>query len=120
MLYDFVLPPYIILQNLVKLPHELKPYENQAMFGSSATGWINRNLFFGFSIFFANLMSHYRLILPLNLRDKKIILTIDGHNSRTSVQAVKYLRQNNIDSIVLPTHMSYLVQAFDVSLAGNS
>lgn len=47
----YVLPPYIILLNLIKLPQDLKPYEDHAMFASSATGWINRNLFFGFAVF---------------------------------------------------------------------
>ena len=55
----------------------------------------------------------------MQLRNKPIVLTSDGHNSRINLEAIQYLKQFNIRLLILPSHMSHIIQAFDVCLSGS-
>ena len=76
-----------------------------------------RNSFLLWVLNFINWLSSYRLTLDESLRNKKAVLILDGHNSRQNPIALKALRNNNIEVIILPVHTTHLLQMFDVVLS---
>ena len=114
-----VMPPFIILSKLKKLPGEL--YEmcqlRQIYVSSSDNGYMTRDLFLIWALHFINFIAEYRQKLPPELKYKTILLIVDGHSSREAPLALWLLRNNNISVLVLPAHSSHVLQMFDVVLA---
>ena len=69
--------PFIILQDLQKLPDEFKELTGSVAFASSVSGWMTKNLFFCWCITFAHFISYYRLSLDIPLQNQPVILTVD-------------------------------------------
>ena len=46
----------------------------------------------------------------------RALLVIDGHNSRSNVEALQLMRQNGIDCLMFPAHMSHLIQPLDLNV----
>ena len=111
--------PFIVLQNLQKMPSEFEGLKGTVVFSSSISGWMTKNLFFAWCVLFSHFISEYRLKLDKSLQDKPVLLTMDGHRSRICLEGILYLRKFNIRLLILPSHMSHLIQAFDVALSGN-
>ena len=49
---------------------------------------------------------------------KKVLLIVDGHSSRSNPNSLKLLRENDIELLILPAHLTHLLQPFDVGIAG--
>ena len=54
----------------------------------------------------------------LNLNSEAILLIMDGHSSRLSLQFIRLCRQNNIIVLVLPSHTSSFTQPLDLGPNG--
>ena len=113
-----VLKPLFILPNKKTLG-ELKELEGLAYFASSNSGWINRDLFTYWGLIFLAEISLYRLTLPSHLRNKRILLLLDGHTSRVNYFIAKLFDINGIDILVFPGHTSHVLQPFDVGIASS-
>ena len=113
-----VLKPLFILPNKKTLG-ELEQFEGLAYFASSNSGWINRDLFTYWGLTFLSEISDYRKNLPSHLRDKRMLLLLDGHKSRVNYFIAKLFDIHGIDILVFPGHTSHVLQPFDVGIASS-
>jgi hypothetical protein len=111
-----VLKPLIILKSLKKLK-TLSIFEDHCFFSTSFSGWITKDLFTYFALIFIVQISQYRMTLPENIREKPILLILDGHTTRLCLEAALIFSIWKIDVVILPSHTSHLVQPFDVAVA---
>lgn len=114
------LPLFIIIPDIVKCPIEVQPFIDSGLILACSTpsGWQTRNSFLLWASNFINWLSNYRLSLSPELREKKaVLILLIGLNSRENPLALKALKQNNIEVIILPAHTTHLLQKFDVVLA---
>ncbi len=112
----FKLKPMIILPGLKKLPSELTLFN--AFFTSQKSGWMTNKLFISFCIYFVCCINEYRLTLPKNIQNDRIILLVDNHPSRCNSYAIEFLARHNIDLLTFPPHTTHVIQPFDVCVAG--
>jgi hypothetical protein len=112
------LRPMFILPEFVSLPPDLIPLTNDAYFASSGTGWMTQRTFLMYAHFLLYELKIYRLTLPVELRQERFLLILDGHSSRWTFEAIYILRVGGIDVLVLPSHCTHVLQVFDVSIAG--
>ena len=59
-------------------------------------------------------MSNYRLRLSQKIRNNLALLIVDGHKGRENPLAIKLLKDNSINTFVLPLHTSHITQMFDM------
>ena len=111
-------PQLFVLSRLCSLPESLRGLASRCWFASSSNGWITRNLFTLWAINFAHWLQIYRLQLPSEIRNKPAVLLLDGHSSRKNHAAISYLARHNVTVIVLPAHVTHILQPFDVGIAG--
>ncbi len=113
-------PLFIIIKDRQTMPHELKDLvdSGQVAIASTKSGWMDRWCFLLWSFHLVSWVVNYRQTLPSNLREKKILLILDGHTSRENPIALEYLSCYNIEVLVLPGHCTHVLQLFDVGLAG--
>lgn len=78
---------------------------------------MTKPLFLAFVTHFISEITKYRLQLPENLKEQKILLIVDGHSSRYTPEALILLKKFNIELLVLPPHCTHCVQPFDVAIA---
>lgn len=109
-----ILKPFIILPSLKKFPSDLEFFKNHAFFTSSSSGWITKDLFTAFAIYFCNEISLFRIEHKIS---EDIWLILDGHRSRINSIAIEYFSKNRINVLILPSHTSHVCQPFDVGLA---
>ena len=112
----YLTKPLIIFPNKATMK-KLEIYEERYHIASSTTGWMNHDIFFIWCLLFVCEMTWYRLSLPEGIRNKTIILIVDGHKSRGNYYAAKLLSKFNILLLILPGHTSHVLQAFDVGVA---
>ena len=111
-----VVPPFIILSNLQKLPADLDDLSSQAWWSSSANGWVTKRLFTCWAINLAHWLTKYRERIDVS-PDARALLFLDGHASRINFSALEYLSRAHCDVVILPAHTSHITQAFDVGIA---
>ena len=107
--------PLLILPNRAKLM-DLQEFSNYFHFASTYSGWMNHDIFLIWCILFVSQISVYRLTLPEEIRNKKILLIVDGHTSRGNYTASKFLSLFGIELLILPGHTSHVLQPFDVGI----
>lgn len=75
--------PFIIIPELENCPQEAKKYieSGQLWACSSNSGWQNRNSFLFWFLNFINWLSCYHLGLDEEIRNERVVLILDGHNS---------------------------------------
>lgn len=110
-------PQLLVLSNLCSLPDSLSQFQSRCWFASSGNGWMTRNLFTLWAMNFSHWLQMYRLQLPKSIRDKPAVLFLDGHSSRKNYDAMSYLARHNVTVIVLPAHVTHILQPFDVGIA---
>ena len=112
-------PLFIVLKELRNLPLEFQEWNRtgKAWFASSPSGFITRDLFLQWSIHFINWLSSFRLTLDPSIRNAKALLIMDGHRSRENPLALMLFASNNIEILILPSHVTHILQMFDVCLA---
>ncbi len=84
--------------------------EMEVAIGTTAKGWMERSMFLKWveEIFIPSVKER-----RLKFGNQPAALLVDGHNSRTNLEAIKLLRENNIDLIVFPAHSSHIIQPLD-------
>lgn len=107
------LDPFIILPGLVKNPPELS--QMNAFFCTQSSGWMTRQLFAIFCIYFVSKVSAYKEVLPES--SEPVVLTVENHSSRIISYAIEYLAMHNIALLTFPPHCSHVLQPFDVAAA---
>ena len=112
-----VFTPGIILPKLQNLPTELAEFSGQAHFYTSENGWMTKDVFLSFCVNLAHEISLWRPTLPSDIRDKRMLLLLDGHPSRKCFAGIEYLRLNGVDVCTFPSHATHLMQPFDVLCA---
>ena len=112
----YVMKPMLILKNKKSLKG-LEEVSNLAYFATSSSGWMNKKLFTYWGLIFLAEILRYRLSLPSNIRNQRILLIVDGHKSRANYFIARLFDIYGIDILVFPGHTSHLLQPFDVSIA---
>jgi hypothetical protein len=95
-----LLAPIIILENLEYL-RKLANYDTHCLFTISTNGSMTMDLWVYDTLIFCAQISHYRLSLPLVLRDEVILLILDGHKTRLSLLAALIFEMNGGDVLVV-------------------
>ena len=110
--------PLIILPNkrTIKGLEEFTPNYHIA---SSLSGWMNKKIFTFWALCFLSEIMRYRLDLPENLKEERILLILDGHTSRANFFVAKIFDVFGIDILVLPGHTTHLLQPFDICVASS-
>ena len=54
-----------------------------------------------------------RLKWPKKIRNEKVLRIVDDHSTRSNPDTLKLLRGNDIELLVLPAHLTHLLQPFD-------
>ena len=111
-----VVKPFIILPGLMNLPQDLASVTDQATFASSGKGWITNLLWRVWAAHFVNWVSTYRLSLPQEIRYQPILLISDGHSTRSDPITIDLFRREKIQLLILPSHVSHILQPFDVGI----
>ena len=111
------LEPFIILPDK-KTRRNIENFVDNIFTVSTTSGWMNKDCFVVYVLYFCSLLTHYRLKLPQQLRDEPVLLIVDGHNSRDNYLANYLLNLFNVDLLVLPGHCTHILQPFDVAVAG--
>ena len=114
----YVMKPLFILKNKKTL-NGLEEVANLGYFATSPSGWINKNLFTYWGYIFLAEIQRYRAALPIELRNERILLLVDGHKSRANYHIAKLFDDYGIDLLVFPGHTSHLLQPFDVGIASS-
>ena len=105
-----ILKPFIILPSLKKFPNDLEYFKDLAFFTSSSSGWITKDLFTAFAIYFCHEISLFRIEKKIS---EDIWLIVDGHRSRLNSMAIEYFNRNRVNLIILSSHTSHICQPFD-------
>ena len=66
----------------------------------------------------AHEVSEWKPTLPPRLRGRRVLLLLDGHGSRRTAKAIRYLNAFGIDVLTFPGHSTHVLQPFDVGIAG--
>ena len=90
--------------------------KRKAWFASSMKAYMTRELFLLWSFNFINWVSNFRQKLAPEIRYKKALLVLDGHVSRECPLALYWMAQHGIHVLVLPSHVTHVLQLFDVAL----
>ena len=109
--------PGVILPGLKNLPVELQNMTTTCDFYTSQNGWMTKRVFDAFCVNLAHEVALWRLELPSNLRNQRILLIVDGHGSRKSAFGICYLLTHGIDVLIFPGHSTHVMQPFDVAVA---
>lgn len=103
-----VLPPFVIFQGA---QHQLQWYPNPSpsgwKFGISETGWTNNEMGVHW------LKGHFEpLTCPTRTTTYRLFL-IDGHDSHTSWEFLRFCRAHRIIALCLPLHTTHILQSLD-------
>jgi len=76
-------------------------------------GCINKSTFDSWCKWFVSKTNSIRNKLKL---EENAILILDGHNSRENPDAIKYLKENKVTLVILPSNSTHVLQPLDVSI----
>ena len=112
-------PLFLIIMNRIHFPEELECIKHSMEFqlASNPSGWMDRWTFLLWVVAFISWFITYKDSLGPSFADKYGILILDGHLSRECHIALKLLAAFNVKMLVLPGHVTHILQMFDVSLA---
>ena len=110
--------PMIILPNKKTL-RGIEEFIHDFHIASSSSGWMNKKLFTFWALCFVAETLVYRLDLPDDLREQRILLIMDGHKSRANFFVAKLFDAFGIDLLILPGHTTHLLQPFDICVASS-
>jgi hypothetical protein len=68
-------------------------------------------------IFFLSDLFLYRQSLPQEVREEKVLLVLDGHQSRSNLEALWLLYLFDVEVLIIPGHTSHVLQPFDLTIA---
>lgn len=64
------------------------------------------------------IQEYFELVIRDYLRDQYRLLIIDEHISYISIEFIKFMQVHKIICLCFPTHLTHLLQPFDVSIFG--
>lgn len=85
--------PMVILARLRNLPPELQCLSCDAHFFATQSGWMTKDVFEVFAVNLAHEVQLWRRELPQELRNKRVLLVLDGHGSRKTARGMLYLQK---------------------------
>jgi hypothetical protein len=83
-------------------------------FATSANDRMTKDIWIYHALVFSVQISCYCLTLLATLRDRDLLLIVDGRKTRISEIAAVIFLLNEIDILTLLAHMSHLLQMLDV------
>ena len=110
--------PGVILPNLRKLPPELDEFREDVDFYATKSGWMTKSVFELYCMNLAHEICEWKATLEPRLRSRRVLLLLDGHGSRRTAKAMRYLNSFGIDVLTFPGHSTHVLQPFDVGIAG--
>ena len=111
------LPLMILLNSIENIKFSQISSYPETLFATHPYGYMSNDLFLSWSAHFCDFIAEYRKFLPPNKATKQIILLLDSHTSKTSIEALKLLYRCNITAITFPSHCTHVMQPFDVVIA---
>ena len=108
----------VILPNLRKIPPELDEFREDADFYSTKSGWMTKLVFDLYCMNLAHEISAWKATLEPRLRNRRVLLLLDGHGSRRTAKGIRYLNAFGVDVLTFPGHSTHVLQPFDVGIAG--
>jgi hypothetical protein len=111
------MPPFVIfpLKNSPDILDDLVK-DGQIIIGGQDAGWIDKVKFLHWSKEFVTWVQARRI--TLNKPNARFLLLLDSHSSRECVDALKLLKDANIDVYTYPGECSHILQALDVFVFG--
>lgn len=115
----YAMPLFLIIKSRMFFPEELEIIKatNQFALCSTPSGWMERFTFFFWVLCFLGWYTSYLDSLGPSFMGKTGLLILDGHCSRQCPIALQLLAAFNIKVLILPGHVTHILQLFDVSLA---
>ena len=80
-----------------------------AYYTVTENGWMDRDSFFEFIVYFDAFVSKLGIMRP-------VILWIDGHTSHIGAASARFCRTNNIILFLLLRNATFVIQPFDVGI----
>ena len=111
-------PPFFILSSLKNIPESIQDshISQRANISVNQNGFMTKDLFYQWSISFTEWLVRYRQELHKS-PESPVLLFLDGHSSRMCPEAIENFRNNNVMVITFPSHLTHIMQPFDVGLA---
>jgi len=103
-------PPAFIFPRVRMRPEFLDDARTESLGLADKKGWMNQELFVQYLKHF---VTHTR-----PTKDDPVLLVVDNHSSRMSLEAVEYCRENNVVMLSLPPHSTHKIQPLDVTFYG--
>jgi hypothetical protein len=113
----FRLPIFYVLAGLRSLKG-LASLEGSAYFASSASGWMNKDLFTVFAFILIAELTAVQHRIPVERRIQRWVMTSDGHGSRLNFRAMWLFDHYGVDVVLLLAHTSHAFQPLDTSING--
>ena len=113
----FKLPLTIIFSGIKNIEASIISSHPDNLYASNSSGYMTSEMFYAWARFFCETTLNYRQSLPKDKRSKKIILILDSHSSRYSLDAIRLFNKCHIKVITLPPHCTHVLQPYDVGIA---
>lgn len=104
------LPPVFIFPRIKNPEQYLGDGPEGSLVLGNKSGWMNSELF---PVVLKHIVKHTHCSL-----DNRVLLMIDNHESHTSVEAIKFCRENGITLLSFPPHTTHRMQPLDVGIYG--
>jgi len=103
-------PPAFIFPQVRMRPEFLDDASPESLGVAEKKGWMNREVFVQY-------LKHFVKHTRPTEKDP-VLLVVDNHSSRMSLEAVEYCRQNHVVMLTLPSHSTHKIQPLDVTFYG--
>jgi len=117
--YNGICPvPLVIMGSLNNVLKILQKFEKdrKALIRNNSCGFMTKEIFFDYCIHFIDFIRNKQNENYFSLNEP-ILLILDGHISRANVAALVLLRNENIHFLTLPSHLTHILQPYDVGIA---
>ena len=106
--------PLLILTKK-NMPNEALPFvvSNRVDISGSSNGWMTDEIFVEWAHNFIARVEEIRQQYNCD-PTRRAILILDGHTSRNQIEIMREFKQHYIDVVILPSHLTHLLQPFDV------
>ena len=108
--------PLLILPK-INMPNEVLPFvvSSKMDISGSENGWMTDEIFAEWATNFIERVEDIRRQYKCE-PTRRAILILDGHASRNQKEVMEKFKQHFIDVVILPSHLTHLLQPFDVAI----
>ena len=108
--------PLLILPNK-NMPQDTLPFvvSGAIDISGSGNGWMNEEIFAEWAEAFISNVQSIRAKYQCNPNERAILI-LDGHDSRNQIEIMQKFKANFIDVVILPAHLTHILQPFDVAI----